>query len=179
MLGAPARFAGLAAEHGVKIAAVDDGPLRLMDAARGVGETMSGGFRGKPALDRSMPATFGQVLADAAGVAMTGPGAGAEVIVHNGQIIAAPHLAEKLGIPAVLALTVPVYVPTREFSWPGQSAPTWWPAALNRVTFAGMKAPALMFGRTVDRWREAALGLTRRRGRHDPLRNPDGSRRTR
>lgn len=37
-----------------------------------------------------------------------------------------------------------------------------------------MKAPAAIFGRVVDRWREETLGLARRRGRHDPLRGPDG-----
>ncbi|WP_427136330.1 glycosyltransferase [Pseudarthrobacter sp. S9] len=39
-----------------------------------------------------------------------------------------------------------------------------------------MKAPAAIFGRVVDRWREDTLGLPRRRGRHDPLRRPDNGR---
>jgi sterol 3beta-glucosyltransferase len=37
-----------------------------------------------------------------------------------------------------------------------------------------MKGPAVMFGRTVDRWR-STLDLPKRKGRHDPLRAPDGS----
>ena len=98
--------------------------------------------------------------------------------MHNGQIIAAPHIAEKLGVPAVLALTVPMYVPTREFPWPGQALPSGLPGPLNRATFLGMKGPAAMFQRTVDRWREQSLGLPRRRGRHDPMRRPDGGRTT-
>ncbi|WP_433797101.1 hypothetical protein [Actinoplanes sp. CA-252034] len=57
--------------------------------------------------------------------------------------------------------------------WPGQDFPDRLPRALNRATYAGMRAPALMFGRTVDRWRET-LGLPRRRGRHDPTRRPNG-----
>lgn len=174
VLAAPERFAGLAGEHGVPFGAVDDGPLRLMDTAGGVGDTMTGGLRAKVALARSMPASFARVFDDATALAVTGLGAGADVIVHNGQIIAAPHLAEKLGIPAVLALTVPMYVPTREFPWPGQALPTGLPVLLNRATFLGMKAPASMFARVVDRWRERELGLPRRRGRHDPLRSADG-----
>ncbi|WP_433555547.1 glycosyltransferase [Pseudonocardia xinjiangensis] len=174
VLAAPVRFGGLADEHGLSMVGVDDGPLRLLDAARGVGETMTGGVRAKLELARSIPATFSRIFEDVTAIATTGRGVGADVVVHNGQIIAAPHIAEKLGVPAVLALTVPMYVPTREFPWPGQSLPPGLPGPLNRATYLGMKGPAMMFGRTVDRWREAALGLPRRRGRHDPLRRPDG-----
>jgi sterol 3beta-glucosyltransferase len=113
---------------------------------------------------------FGRVFDDATATATTGPGAGADVVVHGGQIIAAPHLAELLGVPAVLALTVPMYVPTGEFPWPGQALPAGLPRVLNRATFRGVKAPVVVFGRVVERWREQALGLRRRRGRHDPLR---------
>ncbi|WP_252446110.1 glycosyltransferase [Pseudonocardia humida] len=174
VLAAPRRFAGLAAEHGVALAPVDDGPLRSMDAARGDGGAMSGGLRARLALARSMPAAFARIFDDATAIATTGPGAGAGVVVHNGQIMAAPHLAELLGVPAVLALTLPMYVPTREFPWPGLSLPVGLPGVLNRASFRGMKAPEVMFGRVVDRWREQALGLARRRGRHDPLRTPQG-----
>lgn len=174
VLGAPQRFAGLATAHGVSFAAVDDGPLRLMDATHGVGEVMNDGIRAKVALARSMPATFRRVFDDATAIATTGPGAGADLVVHNGQIIAAPHIAEMLEVPAVLALTVPLYVPTREFPWPGQVLPASLPRLINRATYLGMKAPALAFGATVDRWRRNGLGLPRRRGRHNPLHRPDG-----
>jgi sterol 3beta-glucosyltransferase len=174
VLAAPRRFAGLAAEHGLPLAPVDDGPLRSMDAAGGVGDAMTGGVRAKVALARSMPAAFVRIFDDATAIATTGPGAGADVVGHNGQIIAAPHLAELLGVPAVLALTVPVYVPTSEFPWPGVSLPAGLPGVLNRVSFRGMKAPEVMFARVVDRWREQVLGLPRRRGSHDPLRTPHG-----
>jgi sterol 3beta-glucosyltransferase len=50
-------------------------------------------------------------------VAAEGPGAGADILVHNGQVVVGQHVAEKLGIPAVLALPIPMYVPTREFPW--------------------------------------------------------------
>jgi sterol 3beta-glucosyltransferase len=87
-------------------------------------------------------------------VAAEGPGAGADILMHNGQVVVGQHVAEKLGIPAVLALPIPMYVPTREFPWAGIAIPRWWPSALNRATFLGVKGPAMMFGRTVDRWRD-------------------------
>lgn len=172
VLTAPQRFAGFVAGHGVPFAGVDDGPMRLMDDPA-MGAVIEGGMRARLRQARTMPAMFTQLLADCWEIASDGAGAGADVVVHNGQIIAGQHVAEKLGIPAVLALPIPMYVPTREFPWPGVGMPSWLPASANRATFAGMQAPAAIFGRVVDRWREDTLGLPRRRGRHDPLRRPD------
>ncbi|MEJ3655105.1 glycosyltransferase [Actinomycetes bacterium KLBMP 9759] len=174
VLAAPARFAPLAAAHDITFATVDDGPLRLMNGTGGVGDTVTRGIRGKLAMAKAMPATFGAVLDDAAAIATTGPGAGAEVIVHNGQIIAAPHLGEVLGVPVVLALTVPLYLPTRAFAWPGQALPRRLPGALNRASYLGMRAPQMMFARTVDQWRRDRLDLPDRPGRHNPLHDPAG-----
>lgn len=173
VLAAPQRFAGFVAGHGVPFAGVDDGPMRLMDDPAIAGAVIEGGMPAWLQQARTMPAMFTQLLADCWAVASQGAGAGADVVVHNGQIIAGQHVAEKLGILAVLALPIPMYVPTREFPWPGVTVPSWLPAAANWATFLGMQAPAAIFGRVVDRWREGTLGLPRRRGRHDPLRRPD------
>lgn len=170
VLTAPQRFAGFVAGHEVPFAGVDDGPMRLMDDPAMV---IEGGVRARLRQVRTMPAMFTQLLADCWAIASEGAGAGADIVVHNGQIIAGQHVAEKLGIPAVLALSIPMYLPTKEFPWPGVGMPSWLPAGANRATFVGMKAPAAIFGRVVDRWRENTLGLPRRRGRHDPLRRPD------
>jgi sterol 3beta-glucosyltransferase len=173
VLVAPHRFAEFVTGRGVSFAGVDDGPLRLMDEPSSVvGDVANHGLRAKLALARRMPAMFTTVLEDCWSVATDGPGGDADLILHNGQIIAGHHVAEALAIPAVLALPIPMYVPTREFPWPGQPLPL--PRALNRLTFAGMRAPELMFGRTVDRWR-TTIGLPRRRHRHDPRRRPDGT----
>ncbi|SDT80403.1 glycosyltransferase [Actinoplanes derwentensis] len=174
VVAAPHRFTSLVEGHGVTFAGIDDGPLRLLDTGTAVGDVATGGIGAKLALIRRMPAMFTRVLDDCWQAASTGPGARADIIVHNGQVMAGQHIAEKLDIPAVLALPMPMYVPTREFPWPGQQLPSWLPAPVNRLTYAGMKAPALMFGRTVDRWR-SGLGLPRRRSRHDPSRRPDGT----
>lgn len=174
VLAAPQRYAGFAADHGVPFAGVDDGPMRLMDDPAAAGAVIEGGLRARLEQARTMPAMFTQLLDDCWTVASHGAGAGADVVVHNGQIIAGHHVAEALGIPAVLALPIPMYVPTKEFPWPGVALPHWLPSVANRATFLGMKAPAAIFGRVVDRWREGTLGLPRRRGRHDPLRRPDG-----
>jgi sterol 3beta-glucosyltransferase len=173
VVAAPARFADFVVSRGVPFAPLDDGPMRLMNGNSTVGDVAEGGVRAKLALAKALPSMFGQVLRDCWSVASTGPGAGADVLVHNGQVVAGQHVAERLGVPAVLALPLPMYVPTREFPWPGQEFPAGLPAVLNRPTFLGMKGASLMFGRTVDAWR-STLGLPRRRGRHDPTVRPDG-----
>lgn len=179
VLAAPHRFEAFVREHGVTFAGIDDGPMRLLDghdgASPAVGDVATGGVLAKAALLRRMPAMFIAVLQDSWSVASDGPGAGADVVVHNGQVIAGQHIAERLRILAVLAWPLPMYLPTRAFPWPGMTAPGWLPHQLNRATYAGMKAPATMFGRTVDRWRDTTLRLPQRRGRHDPTRRPDGT----
>ena len=173
VLAAPRMFEKFVTGHGARFAAVDDGPMRLVGTA-GAREAMQGGVRARAALARRLPKMFGAFFEDAWAVASGGAGAGADLLVHNGQALAGQHVAEKLGVPAVLALPIPMYVPTGEFPWPGQSLPAGLPAAVNRATFVGMKATSLAFGRAVDRWRERTLGLPRRRGRHDPLLASDG-----
>jgi sterol 3beta-glucosyltransferase len=172
VLAAPHRFAEFVTNRGVSFAGIDDGPLRLMDGgAAMVGDVATGGLGKKLALAKQMPALFTRTLQDCWTVASDGAGSGADLVVHNGQVIAGQHVAERLNRPAVLALPIPMYVPTREFPAPGVPAPR---LAPNRVTFLGMKGVAMMFGRTVDRWRET-MDLPKRKGRHDPLRSPDGS----
>jgi sterol 3beta-glucosyltransferase len=173
VLAAPEMFGSLVTGHGVRFAALDDGPMRLIGTS-GVHEAMEGGVRARAALARRLPKLFGALFEDAWTVASRGEGAGADLVVHNGQVLAGQHVAEGLGVPAVLALPIPMYVPTREFPWPGQPLPAGLPGAVNRATYLGMKATSLAFGRAVDAWRERTLGLPRRRGRHDPLLRPDG-----
>lgn len=69
---------------------------------------------------------FTKVLEDCWAVATAGPAF--DLVVHNGQIIAGQHVAEALGVPAVLGLPLPMYVPTREFRWPGAPLPAGLPA---------------------------------------------------
>lgn len=170
VLVAPHRFAGFAATHGVPFAGVDDGPMRLLDGD-GAGELLEGGIRSRLELVPRMAALFTQVLEDSWTVARE---AGADLVVHNGQIVAGQHVAEALRIPAVLALAVPLYVPTREFAWPGAGLPAALPGSLRRASYRSMHGTTAMFGRVVDRWRRDHLRLPRRRGRHDPTRAPDG-----
>ncbi|WP_423461814.1 glycosyltransferase [Promicromonospora sp. MS192] len=169
---APHRFEQFVSDHGVPFAGVDDGPMRLLDGD-GAGAVLEGGIRARLALMPRMAAMFTRVLEDSWAVARA---SGADLVVHNGQIVAGQHVAEALGVPAVLGLPIPMYVPTREFAWPGVEVAGRLPRALNRATFLGMRSTTTMFGYVVDRWRRDELHLSRRPGRHDPTRAADGGR---
>jgi sterol 3beta-glucosyltransferase len=57
-----------------------------------------------------------------------------EVIVAHQKSLAAPHLAEKLSVPHVQALTVPMLTPTRNFRCRASSGTTSAPSSTARVT---------------------------------------------
>lgn len=170
----PHQFEDFVRQRGVEFAGVDDGPMHQLDSGAQAGEVIQGGARARIRQVRQMPVMFERVLTDCWQVA-SGAGADADLVVHNGQVLAGQHVAEALGVPAVLATPLPMYVPTREFPWPGQSVPAWLPWSANRMTYAGMKLPNLIFRKVIDRWRHSTLGLPQRRGRHDPRRGPDGT----
>ncbi len=174
VLAAPEMFEAFVTGHGVAFAALDDGPMRLMDTS-GVREAMEGGVWARVALARQLPKLFGGLLEDAWAVASGGGRRGGRGGPQRPGPRRPARVAEKLRVPTVLASPIPMYVPTRQFPWPGQSLPARLPAPMNRITFVGMKAASLAFGCTVDAWRQRTLGLPRRRGRHDdPLLRPDG-----
>ena len=129
VLTAPQRFAGFITGRGVPFAGLDYGPMRLLDAPA-MSAMVEGGARARLRQARTMPAMFTQLLVDCWAVAShgAGAGAGADVVEHNGQYSAGQHERKKLSSPAVLALPIPMYVPTREFPWPGVSTPSWLPA---------------------------------------------------
>jgi sterol 3beta-glucosyltransferase len=121
-------FAALAARlagrgHEVTLAA-DAGFERLAPGGRVEFAPVRADFRSLlPTPERKRPSLRGQVfpvirgmLEDSWTVARSRqPG----VIVAHQKSLAAPHLAERLGIPHVQALTVPMLTPTREFPLPG------------------------------------------------------------
>ena len=149
----PHRFKNFVVGHGIRFAGVDDGPMRQLDSPAEASNVQSGWGSGaaapgavdawdvQPGPDRLLAGRLG------------GCGVGTQAIVHNGQILAGQHLGEALGVPAVLGLPIPMYVPTAAFPWAGQALPTWWPARLNRASYGGMKMLPVMFGRVIDQWR--------------------------
>jgi len=93
---------------------------------------------------------------------------GAEAIIFHPRVMAGPHIAEKLDIPAFAAMPTPMLTPTRAFSCPGVPFPRFG-KVFNRLSFAGVRFWNLFFRKPVNRWRRDVLGLPPLRGLADDM----------
>jgi sterol 3beta-glucosyltransferase len=165
VLAAPAMFGELAAASGVPFVPLD---LDMNEVGAALADR-----RGLSHLVR-----FCQLMGRRAAAALPGATAagrlGADVVVHHPVLPFGQHLAELLGVPAVVAQPVPVLVPTREF--PSAAWPYRLPPIANRPSYrVARQLSGLWCRRDIDRWRRDELHLPPRRGRHDPLRSADGT----
>ena len=165
VLAAPAMFGELAAASGLPFVPLD---LDMNEVGAAVADRhgLSHLLRFCHAMGRHAAAVLPGVTAAAR--------QGADVVVHHPVLPLGQHLAELLGVPAVVAQPIPVLVPTREFlstAWPYRA-----PRIMNRPSYRATRLLTnLWCRRDIDRWRQAELGLPPRRGRHDPLRSADGT----
>jgi sterol 3beta-glucosyltransferase len=165
VLAAPALYGGLAAACDVPFAPLD---LDLDE----LGAALAGrhGLRHLVTFCRRMGRGAAGLLpgVTAAGQLET------DLVVHHPVLPIGQHLAEFLGVPAVVAQPQPALVPTREFAsaaWPGRV-----PGVLNRPSYRAARRLSGAWARPdLERWRRDVLMLPRRTGRHDPLRAPDGT----
>lgn len=93
-----------------------------------------------------------------------------DVIVYHPKMLGAPHVAEKLGVPALLAAVVPAMSPTEAYPNPLVPVRDLGPI-LNRATHRLVLAAAARgYAGRVGRFREEVLGLSLRRARTDLFR---------
>ena len=92
-----------------------------------------------------------------------------EVIVAHQKTLGAPHLAERLGIPHVRALTVPMLTPTREFPLPAMVHRDLG-GFLNRASYRLVAGLTLPYSSLMRGWRRDTLGLASRGGGTVPAR---------
>lgn len=84
---------------------------------------------------------------------------GAELLIYHPKILAGPHIAEKLGIPALIALPIPALSPTAAFPTPLFRWPNW-SRATNRLSHRLLLAATrLAYRGMIDAWRKSTLGL--------------------
>lgn len=99
---------------------------------------------------------------------------GADVVVHHPKCLAGPHIAERLGVPAVMSLPLPMYPPTSAFPVPMFGLPPLGRRG-NRASYALARFATAAYGGMIDDFRRA-IGLRGRVKRFaDPLVRVDGS----
>jgi sterol 3beta-glucosyltransferase len=166
VLAAPAIYHGLATAGDVAFVPLD---LDMTEVGRAVAGRH--GLRHLFAFAKAMGQRAGKVLPGAAGSATAhGP---VDIVVHHPVLPIGQHLAEMLGVPAVVASLSPALVPTREFPSPVWPCAIRLPAVLNRPSYrAARYLTGFWCRRQIDGWRRDTLGLGRSAGRHDPLNDP-------
>ena len=169
LLAAPKSFADSVLAHDVEFALLDDGPNRLLDDPV-LKEAIEGGYRGVrgkitalSTIKRIKP-LMADVLRDLGVVARS---SAADVVVHTPSV-PAQHVAEMLGVPAVLAALQPGWVPTQEFPCPMVPLPRL-PRFLNRATYLTVSATLRAYSGIVNAWRADDLGLPRGKGSRHTL----------
>ena len=180
VLAAPARFAGLAADHGVEFAARDDEWLNILDDPDVRKILSSGGMRAgldkaaRKAVQQRLRTGFHRLLPRILDDTWSAARQGADVVVHSHEYVdQGQQIAEMLGVPAVLALLHPNIVPSREYASGLVPFGTRLPGLLNRLSYVPLRFMRLESA-TVRHWRTERLGLQERRGQYDMLRRPDG-----
>ena len=163
-------FAALAARlaargHGVTLAA--DAGFETLAAGGGVRfAPIRADFQSLlPTPERKRPSLRGEVfpvirgmLEDSWRVAQAGR---PELIVAHQKTLAAPHVAETLGVPHVQALTVPMLTPTREFPLPAVVRHALG-GVLNRASYRLVAQLTRPYSALIRDWRRDTLALAPR-----------------
>jgi sterol 3beta-glucosyltransferase len=157
-LCASRRFGPVIQAHGLRHAPMDDGFLELLHSPAGrAGLARSGSFFGMLSTALRLARRVGpmqlQIQRDCWAAAQT---CRPDLIVHHLKIMGAPDIAHALGVPAVLALLVPVVQPTAARPCPVLPV---WPDRLagapgRRAGYGLINGLATRFGiGPVKRWR--------------------------
>ncbi|TMR94970.1 glycosyltransferase [Nonomuraea basaltis] len=147
VVAAPRRLEPLAAEHGIDFVPLNDEMFDLQDSVKGQG------VRAAITAARSVKPMLRRLLDDQAALADRP----ADVVVYHPKSLGAPYVAEKLGVPAIAGLLLPLYLPTAEF--PSPILPVRLPRAFNRASWRITSAVEAPYRGTVRAWRAEALGL--------------------
>jgi len=169
------RFESFVNAHGLAYAYLSDELIALLDTAEGRGavEDMGSFFSGVKAAVKLLRRT-GPIQRDLMNDGWAAArDARPDVIVYHSKMGGTPHYADKLGIPCVLAMLFPQFVPTTEFpslGFPNLSR------RFNRMSYRVVMTIANRIGgKYVKAWR-AENGLPSMPRGTDLLHRTDGSR---
>jgi len=154
VLAAAARFEGFVRARGIPFAPLPDDFLDLMDTPEGRAalsgrNTLTWTWRMvrrvRPMMRRLLDAQWAAAQ-------------GADAVIYHPKALGSVHIAERLGIPAFCAFTLPGMTPTRAF--PSPMLPFVDLGPLNRLSHeVFLRYANALFRESVNRWREEVLGL--------------------
>jgi sterol 3beta-glucosyltransferase len=154
------RFESFITDHNLAYGYMTDGFLRILDTDMGRdviehSSGMLGIIRSIFKLIKYIKPLAREMIIDSWEVAKT---ADPDLIIYHPKILGAVSIAEKFGIPVIMANLQPMIVPTNEFPMAGM--PTWnigrW---YNKATYSLIKLGLGMYKNTVNDFRESKLNL--------------------
>lgn len=163
----PTGYADLVADHGVEHLPMDNSALQLIQS----GMTSLRGPRDSVKMARQMPEGMRLMMLDEWEAARTWR---PDAIVFHPKCLGALHVAERLDLPAFIALPLPFFTPTSAFPIPFVSSRTLGKVG-NRASYLANHATMLMYGTMINAFRTDVLGLHRRRRTDDLLHRHDGT----
>ena len=156
-----ASFEPFIVEHGLAYGYMSDDILRLIDTDAGRdamenSDGVVGWIKTAVSLAQQVKPLQRQMLNDSWYAAQA---AQPDLIIYHPKAFGGSHIAEKLGIPAMLAIPLPVFVPTGEF--PNIVFPNWkLGSGYNRLTYTlALKGARAQYGKLVQAFRQETLGL--------------------
>jgi sterol 3beta-glucosyltransferase len=158
-LAAPEQFSEEAGAYGVPFAPLPGEFFALIDSPEGKAAIAGGrGFSAGVSLLKQVRPLIRRLLDREWEVARA---FAPDIILHHPKSLASPNIAEKLGVPAMLASPLPGFTPTAAFPTPllpfGSLGP------LNRISHRlAIHGGAILFRKTVSAWRGEMLGLPAR-----------------
>ncbi|MEV4439887.1 glycosyltransferase [Streptomyces sp. NPDC049577] len=173
VLAAPALFAPAAERHGVPFAPLNDEVPRMMTGPefrealmRSDEMTEADRRRRREVFLDLFPRVYPVLLREMWDAAS----GGADIVVHShNHREVVPQIAEKLGVPHVLASLYPNFVPSAEYPLWERGVQQGKPAGDGPDVFTSLPQQALAA------WRSDVLGLPPREGAGDYLTRPDGT----
>ncbi|MDZ3832922.1 MAG: glycosyltransferase [Sphingopyxis sp.] len=165
-IAGPEQFGEFVGSAGIDFAPLPGEFLALLDTPEGKaavagGKGFSAGFKllkhVRPLMGRLLDAEWDAVRAFSP-----------DLIIHHPKSIASPHMAERLGIPHILASPLPGFTPTAAFPSPLLPMANLGPfnRASHRLSIHGGE---LLFRKMLREWRFSTLGLGKRRAGSGPI----------
>ena len=153
------RYAGWIGERGIAALPVSDDLLAMMDTpdgrmlVEGGAGTVARIKTGLRMQKHAMPINVRMLFESAEAAEAFRP----DLIVYHPKMFAGPHIAEKLAVPAVMAVFQPLFVPTAEFPLAGLPAlpvPGW-----NRLSYRVVPLSMRYYRKHINTFRRERLGL--------------------
>ena len=163
-------------EHGLEYGYMNDDFIKLVDSEAGRdamegGSNMLGLVKAMITLMKDAKRLNREMCKDAWKAAQA---ADPDLLIFHPKALAGAHIAEKLGIPAVLALPVPVIVPTEEFvavGFPNLKLGNWF----NKLSYSVVAKGYHQYDDVINEFRQDILGLGKYPKSTTPIQMADGS----